>query len=134
MGSYEAWSALVRAALIWAGQPDCASTQDALRESGDNDRDTLGSLFTAWSQAFEQRAVTAGDLVKAPALHQAVNDFAEPKPGQPVTNRTLGNLLKKAKGRIVGGLRLDNLGKGEHGALWSLVPVGVVAASSPHIH
>jgi len=48
MGSYEEWSGVVRAPLIWLGLPDPAETQDELRESADDDRAVFGEFLSAW--------------------------------------------------------------------------------------
>lgn len=52
MGSYEEWSAVVRAPLIWLGLPDPAETQDELRESADDDRAVFGEFLAAWVAFF----------------------------------------------------------------------------------
>jgi hypothetical protein len=48
MGSYKDWSRVVRAALVWAGQPDVAVTQDDLRDSANEDRTDASILLRAW--------------------------------------------------------------------------------------
>lgn len=47
-GSYEGWSALVRGALVWAGQADPALGRQLLVEAADTERTALGLLLEHW--------------------------------------------------------------------------------------
>jgi hypothetical protein len=111
MGSYTAWCRVVRDALVWAGAEDPATTQDALRESADVERDELGDLLSAWHATLGDRAVTARELLDAAragtdagrlldALRGAMPSGAEP------SAHGIGNALRKVRGQIVGGLVL----------------------------
>lgn len=67
MGSYEEWSAVVRAPLIWLGLPDPAETQDELRESADDDRAVFGEFLAAWVAFYgedQDQGVTAAKLLE----------------------------------------------------------------------
>lgn len=127
MGSYEAWSAVVRAPLVWLGLDDPALTQDVLRENSDPEHEALEFLVTTWYATFGLAERTAGEIIAAPAMYQAVADFADVKASDaPSTNkRKLGNALAKAKGRPVAGLRLVKGQKGVEGVRWSLEAVSL---------
>jgi hypothetical protein len=67
MGSYEDWSAVVRAPLIWLGVPDPAETQDELRESADDDRAVFGEFLVAWVAFYgedQEDGVTVNKLLE----------------------------------------------------------------------
>jgi hypothetical protein len=51
-GSYEAWAAIVPAALVWAGLPDPCSTREEVETSGTSDGSSLGVFLRAWEDAF----------------------------------------------------------------------------------
>jgi hypothetical protein len=59
LASFEAWSDLVRSALVWLERPDPASTIAALRES-DPVREARANVFEAWIASARQRAVVPG--------------------------------------------------------------------------
>lgn len=60
-GSFEAWSALIRGALVWAGQPDPIETRAGIGEAdrSELDHQRLISLVDA---LFQEREWTAGQL------------------------------------------------------------------------
>lgn len=128
MGSFEAWSRVVRAALVWAGQPDPAVTQDTLAEGSDLDRSELGAVLAAWRDVYADRAVTTADILadyrdmddKSPklvAFRTALEGWLDK-----VTARRLGSRLRSAREQIVGGLRLTAAGKAHSGfATWRVV-------------
>lgn len=107
LGSYEEWSARVRAALLWLGETDPVLTQEGFMEA-DPERETLATVLrpsTApmapsgcepeTSPAACTRDVDEGVVV---ALYEAE---------VPTDARGLGTFLTKYKGRTVNGLRLD---------------------------
>ena len=63
MGSYEAWSRVVRAPLVWLGMPDPAETQDALRETADTEHEQIHDVLTAWHDTLGDRAFTAKQIL-----------------------------------------------------------------------
>jgi hypothetical protein len=142
MGSYEAWSAVVRAPLVWAGQPDPAETQDALRESADPEHEGLGALLHAWRAIYGDKARTArqvlGDLgdsddhldPKQHALHDSIAVLCDADAGRLPTLRKFGNRLRVRRGKIVRGLLLERAGDSEDGATWRVRPIRPDSADS----
>lgn len=129
MGSFEAWSRVVRNALVWAGQADPLDTQEALRETSDPEQEGLEALFTAWHIVYGERGVTVktvlGDLAdpqldpREQDLRAAISVFCDAEPGKLPAPRKLGNKLRTARGRIVRGIRFERApGHGEDGAAW----------------
>jgi hypothetical protein len=49
-GSFTGWTQIVRAALVWAGQPDPWQTNLAAREELDTEKGELDALIDAWSE------------------------------------------------------------------------------------
>jgi hypothetical protein len=131
MGSFEAWSELVRAPLVWLGLPDPTETQDALRDDADPERDDLGELLRAWYQTFGERAVTAaevlavGDGVDRRALLgalEALLDGGGKAPGKGPTAAALGYRLRGLRDTIVGDLVLRGA-KTKLGIEWQVLRV-----------
>ncbi|MGE0481269.1 MAG: hypothetical protein AB7Q17_12430 [Phycisphaerae bacterium] len=64
-GSFEAWSALVRGAVIWLGLPDPCETQALLDESADASKAALAQLLSAWEEAIPAgRSIPAHELLQ----------------------------------------------------------------------
>ena len=107
-GSFEAWSGLVRAALVWLGLPDpCLSRAEV--EAEDPDREILAGLLAAWREYFKDTPQTSAMLISAamggtPALVEYLGEIAAD--GSGYNARRLGRWLAANKGRVVGGLRL----------------------------
>lgn len=129
MGSYEAWSSVVRAALVWAGEPDVALTQDALREDSDPEHEDTEQLVSAWFESFGSRSVTAAYVLREladptlepskAALRNAINVTCDSDPGRLPSLRKLGNKLRTMRGRIVDGTIFERSKEhGMHGAEW----------------
>ena len=115
LGSFEAWSGLVRSALVWLGRADPVATQEAAR-ADDPTITELRALLGAWRDAIGSEARTTksvidgaldrfnGDLVHED-LHDALMAVARDNRGN-LDPLRLGKFLGKHKGRILGGLRL----------------------------
>jgi len=150
MGSFESWSRNVAAPLIWLGLPDPVSTQDALREAADVERDEVGSLLRAWFELFPAgTSITARELVEAAEMHahtfgprdpgsdpeadrlkrQSLRDalagLFDGKDGERLPSSTkLGYRLRTLRGVIVGGLVLHKDGANEGSTKWRVKRVG----------
>ena len=161
MGSFEGWSELVRAALVWAGEVDpCSARTEYAAE--DPDRESVTALVALLEAA---RATGAGRT--AAEIANAVSDELNasrpayekesawviraaptslplvaayravfPSADRPDQN-ALGYRLRKYKGRAVDGKRVVRVGETAHGkvALWAVEASGVrVMGSSPAGH
>lgn len=127
-GSFEGWSALVRGALVWAGQADPALARQLLVEAADTERTALGILLTDWRKLDPTNSgVTAariletiaegGDGETAQALREALDELVPSQGGKPVSPKSLGKRLAALKGRVVEGRALDCI-PGRLGQLW----------------
>jgi hypothetical protein len=112
LGSYGAWSGLVRAPLIWLGQPDpAAAVFTAMAE--DPEHELLGRLLVAWKATFGTSAAGVRDAVDrvllyggrkselAEVLHEVADERGE------INRRRLGRWIARHQGRIVNGLRFE---------------------------
>lgn len=117
-GSFEAWSDLIRAAVCWAGGPDPCATRAELRAQADPERELLSQLFTAWHDRYGDEGATVNEALGEPALADALPDGPN---GQKATARSLGGFLKRHRGRVIQGLRLEIIGKDRKGfAQWAV--------------
>jgi hypothetical protein len=115
-GSFEAWSNLVRGALVWLGEPDPCLTRKHIA-ADDPVKAQLSEFFTAAHKAMEDRWFTAGDLLTE--RWESDDDLGEIiHAAVPKANRvSLGRFLKANENKIIGGLTLrskyDN-----HSKMW----------------
>ncbi|VTR97911.1 Uncharacterized protein OS=Sutterella sp. CAG:351 GN=BN620_02020 PE=4 SV=1: DUF3854 [Gemmata massiliana] len=157
MGSFEAWSELVRSALIWAGEADpCSARNEYVSE--DTDRETIASLIallvatkatgagkTAAEIAnavadelngsrpqFEKESTWVLRMVPSDLPMVAAYRAVFPHADRPDQNQ-LGYRLRKYKGRIVDGKRVTRVGETARGkvALWAVVDAGMPQNASP---
>lgn len=133
-GSFEDWSRLVRAALVWLGEADPLETRQRI-ERDDPVKVALGSVLAAWwalSQTWpsdKSKTKTAQALAGEASL-QRQSDFnlallevaADRRDPDKVDARRLGVWLRRFQGRVVDGLRIVRAGDDTHGkvALWSV--------------
>src|SRR5262249_47719317 len=112
LGSFEAWSDLIRQALIWAGEPDPCEGRRNIEAESDTGYEALATLLPCWQTCYETRAVT---------LNQAIQDIATRAVDTPsaVTPANEWNDLRDALSALdarYDGERLDprHIGRGLH--------------------
>lgn len=119
-GSFEAWSAIVRNALVWTGQPDPLLTREALMESSDQDAVVLRDLLEAWHAIYgdaprllsavledvdkphAQSGSTYGERYQE--LREAITAFAG---SDTPSTRSIAKRLQRMRGRVVDGRCFD---------------------------
>lgn len=108
-GSYEAWSDFIRSALVWAGGADPWLGNTRVREESDAGREELVALLQAMRRYFTGEPVTVAQILAA-SEHEddlrAALSALDKKRGE-VTAVAVGNGLKRFKGSIAGGFRLE---------------------------
>jgi len=135
-GSFEAWSALVRSAVVWCGLPDPCATRARLAELTDTTADILGQLLNAVQQYDPHRTgFTVAEIVHrlyardfapcdlpAVAMRAALEALAGTPPGKSPSVRSIGTRLRTFRRRVVGGsfLDIDGSRKSSEGAVWRL--------------
>lgn len=114
-GGFEAWSRLVRGAVVFAGLPDPALTRAELEEEADVEADALSAVVKALWAWQEEAGITeayqASDLLES--LHAHPDRFGElrralvnlsPSPGDALPSaKHVGRHLREAKNRNFGG-------------------------------
>ncbi|MBB3592700.1 putative DNA primase/helicase [Rhizobium sp. BK529] len=128
LGSFEAWSNLVRSALVWLGLPDPLGNSAKIREN-DPEKERTSAIIAAlpagkpWAAADIARMVDEGafDPIgnrRHEGLIEALGDFIER--GRLNTTRFSG-FLRKHTGRIVNGQMIAQAGKNRVNAvLWRI--------------
>jgi hypothetical protein len=124
-GSFEAWDAVVRGALLWAGAGDALATTRRIREEGDSDLEALRAGLAAWKSAFKGEAVSAAAAIsranKSRELESALAVFAG-CPESALDARRLGYALRRFRGRLAGGLMFDGARNAHTGTVqWRVV-------------
>lgn len=119
-GSYAGWSSVVRAALVWAGQPDPRAACREFAESGDTEAAALATLLDAWSEVDpDGYGITVADLLRKitptpggaqafPRMADAIAEFCPTKGGSKPTPSHLGKRLSHFARRNVGNRMLDS--------------------------
>jgi len=131
LGSFEAWSRRMRAAIVWAGLADPCEGQARLREYADPELTQWGVVLEAW-------AAYCGDKPKA--LATLLPELRAPTPiyggdeaatllsaleglcrDSKISPRYLGKIFQFRAGRIIGGKRLVTCSTGRNGREWRVV-------------
>jgi hypothetical protein len=138
LGSFEAWSDLVRGALLWLGFADPVETMAEVRAS-DPETACLQQVMAAWREEFGSEGVTVSQVVKK-AMEQRRSDTLEGNfefvneelhealmtvagRGGGINSRALGSWLAKFKERVAGGWRFEERGTRQSAAVWALACV-----------
>ena len=121
-GRFEDWSRLVRAALVWLGEPDPCKARAHI-EGSDPVKQSLGAMLAAWWASFKDTPKTVGQADKSGGdeLREALLIVSGEK-GH-INLRKAGNWLAKYEGRVVDGLRFERAGTYQRSVLWRVVSV-----------
>ena len=127
MGSYTAWSDLVRSAVVWVGMADPCATIGEIRAC-DPRADALAGLLATWPAA-PDAPVTVAELLAAATpgtpWRAALCEWCPPRGADllPVS-RALGNRLRGVRRRVVGAQYIDAGPHGRGGVSWLLRATG----------
>jgi hypothetical protein len=121
-GSYEAWSDLIRACLVWTGEADPCADRHALEIHSDPEHENIATLLTCWRTCYADQAVALKKAIqdaihlgalqqKAPANHwdelrDALGAFDSRYDGHHLRAHHIGQAFRKMKGRVVNQFRL----------------------------
>ena len=140
LGSFEAWSCVARASLVWCGMADPAAGRDRIHRDADPELDGLRDLMRAWHDHYGEDAITLADMAEeisetnsgtGRALRGAVEGaIAGRRKGTTATK--LGYYLRRYRGRVVGGMKLASLPKEGVGVPWAVELIGPKTTSSDH--
>jgi hypothetical protein len=144
-GSFEAWSELIRGAIVWSGLPDPAATREGLNSAGDARREAHAELLAGWDELDVhgvglttaeaiRRLDDPGNRTRFDMLRSAISQLTYLPIGKLPSAAKLGSTLRGVRGRIVNGLRLDEAGKRHNAAVWrvSKVDSGEIREDGEH--
>ncbi|MCL2724795.1 MAG: hypothetical protein FWD69_10200 [Polyangiaceae bacterium] len=136
-GSYEDWSRVVTSAIVWAGGADvsaCRTTPES-----DLTGSAIAALYTHWRRLGGTEGIsvkTAIDVLwprgRPPAdgppdgyddLREAIEQLARVQPGRAPSSKDLGYALRRLRGRIVVGCKLEQKLNRTRTAVWVVVQV-----------
>lgn len=132
-GSYESWSSVVRAAVVWVGMPDPGETRLLLQDQADVNAEGMAVLLACWEKMDpERRGLTTAEVIdllhkqppeSPPDFHADAKAALESLLGKPDA-RQLGNRLRSYRRRIFQGRFIDQVGKKHQAARWAVFPAG----------
>jgi putative DNA primase/helicase len=151
MGSFEAWSNLVRSSIVWCGQPDPCGARVTEEQGVDSAAEAHMTLLSEWGKLLDASGLglSCGQVLgqiksgndALSGLAEAIISMCESNGQLPVPT-VMGKALKKAKGRVrrVGGRKLRLACKQScNKYLWKVecidrtdAPVATVAAADSH--
>jgi hypothetical protein len=136
-GSYEAWSGLVRSAVVWAGLPDPSESRIEIRQTADPDAmalpallagierlDTNGHGLTV-AQILDKSEFSHDETIKA--MREALKVLCPGKGRDPLASpQSIGMKLHHLRGRVIGAKYLDRQDS-RLGARWRVISMSTSA-------
>lgn len=139
-GSFEAWTEIIRGAIVFVGLPDPIETRKRLMETSDPETDAYAALLGSWSEVVAYHhsgghtgvaSVTASELLdmcndhrsRFPSMIHALESLTGSNIDD-VNAKSLGRRLIHYNGRVIGGKRLANAGGGGGIKKWFVQEVG----------
>jgi len=130
LASFEAWSDMVRSALVWLGEDDPIITMEKAREN-DPTRVNFAGLVHAWSVEVgvgRNYEITAAGLVgnadegiqgvyRYPLLRDALHEIM---PEKRLNSKSLGRWLSRHENKISNGVKLQKIADPVNGHHWYL--------------
>ena len=139
MGSFEQWSALVRQALLWAGEADPNEGRKDIEAESDPVYEHLATLLEAWAQCYPAKdgwtlAQVKGDIQTRAALpaqppnawnllQEALGAFDPKYDGKTFNTHVVGYQFRKFQGRTIAGRRFVTAGIYHHAQKWGIEQV-----------
>ncbi len=120
-GRFEAWSGLVRGAVVWIGLPDPLDTRKEI-DANDPVRESLKAVLTAWHEALGNKKVLVREVLDSKfgssELVEALEDAIFSRNG--LNSKAVGKWLAKHKERRINNLRFVQFGEERNGAVWAV--------------
>lgn len=139
VGSFEAWSDLARAAIVWAGAADPCAGRERIREEADPEREGLREALQAWHEVLKSQPWTLADIITKietagpgsgsedlSVLRGALAGLDPKYDGKTLNARRIGAALKRHRGRIVDGMCFEAGEKAKAGVPWKVTQVTFV--------
>lgn len=116
-GSFEAWSSLIREAVVWLGLPDPGETRQQLAAQSDVQSLALRELYVGWSEIDPQcegltgnelRKRLESDPVRFDQVRGAVMELCASTGGKTPSVQVIGSRFRELRGRPCGGKVLES--------------------------
>jgi hypothetical protein len=103
-GSFEAWSSVIRQAVVWLGLPDPADAREAFRTIADRDSATLRELLDGIATLDpDGKGLKAAEILERAEEVNGLRAALAELCGDKLTARAIGSKLAGIRGRIMGG-------------------------------
>ena len=140
-GGFDAWSGTVRTCIVWSGLADPYEAHESLVDSADGDMHLAEDLIFGWLEVLESRSaesmtvqdvltelerdqearrVLPNQLQRFDRLLSAVQQLCQSRDGRLPQPNILGNRLRRYKGRVVKGKRLEPVERTKTGWRWAV--------------
>jgi hypothetical protein len=142
-GSYESWSDLVRATVVWLGLPDPAVAAEGLQSRSDVEQLASANLVRGLDELLAPRGgrATASEILhdleaakreeRLPELFEAIEElFPRLRPGELPSTAQLGSKLRGLRGRNFGGRAVHGR-RSNRGVVWTTEPSPASDPSPP---
>lgn len=131
LGSFTAWSDLVRGALLWLGQADPVGSIERVREN-DPRRSELLAVLVHWGAAFGPRRVTTAQLIGHASQHAEFREalLAVAGVAGSVNTQRLGKWLRANAGKIADGAHIEAAPMRDGNRQWLLCAPSAVTATA----
>jgi len=141
-GSFEAWSDLIRSALVWVGEPDPCEGRREIEATSNPEYEDLAALLHAWYACYDTKAATLHRVVQDIGLYaehaqgkpgndwndlqDALRALDERSEGKTLNTRAIGKRFRTMAGRVIEGKRLARAGTYKRALEWQiqLTPAG----------
>jgi len=121
-GSFEAWSDIIRAALVEIGEDDPAAGRARIRDAADPEADAVAAALAAWHEAFKGRALSLNEATMQAnrRLGTALAALYRKSNPEKLDATAISYVFRYFKDRPLGGLVLRAPGKNRNGVLWQV--------------
>ena len=121
-GRFEAWSDLIRGAVVWLGLPDPLDTRKEI-DANDPVRESLKAVLIAWFETFGERPVVVKDIISpengSTVLIEALESAVFCRGS--LNAKAVGRWLAKHKERRISGFRIVQMKADAKGSVWKVV-------------
>lgn len=116
-GSFERWSDLVRGCVVWLGLDDPGEVRQGLREASDSTTEAMGAFLRGWQMTAGMLEMSASDMAAKlrdadsrayQDFRNAIEELRPKRGGAEPSAAELGAILRKVRGRTIGGRRIDS--------------------------
>lgn len=137
MGSYEAWSAFARAALVWLELADPIETRETVEDS-DPVAEALETVARSWPVPYpggEPMPLRSAEILRRFAqddpLGEALGVLISGRDGREPTAADVGYCLRRYRGRIAGGRELRHSKNSDGRRVWTFATIAARPGPEP---